>query len=67
MVIVKVDQVKVFLQNAFTAFWEEFYEKCTLGTHAKVPSLRHDFSECQWLSVGGTLLFSWQKFNLLPT
>ncbi len=40
------------LRDVLSCFWQEFYEKCTLGATVKVPFIRHDFSAEKWKAVG---------------
>ncbi|KAJ4933550.1 hypothetical protein JOQ06_030376, partial [Pogonophryne albipinna] len=36
------------LRDVLSCFWQEFYERCTLGTTVKVPFIRHDFPAETW-------------------
>ncbi|MED6258398.1 hypothetical protein ATANTOWER_006808 [Ataeniobius toweri] len=40
------------LRDVLTCFWNEFYERCTLGTTVKVPFICHDFPAEKWKAVG---------------
>ncbi|XP_037136574.1 uncharacterized protein LOC119139711 [Syngnathus acus] len=44
------------LRDVLTCFWQEFYDRCTLGTSIKVPFIRHDFSAAKWKAVGRILI-----------
>ncbi len=55
------------MADCLTQFWNDFYEKCTLGTQEKVPCLRHDFKEKEWEAVARILLFGWKHFTFLPS
>lgn len=54
------------LRDALSEFWQEFYEKCTLGTCLKVPYIRHDFGELQWQSIGKILAEGWKCQRYFP-
>lgn len=54
------------VRDSFSNFWEEFYERCTLGTALKVPFLRHDFSAATWRAIGRILLKGFQDYQYLP-
>ncbi len=53
-------------RDSLSSFWEEFYERCTLGTTLKVPFLRHDFSAATWKAIGRILLKGFQDYQYLP-
>ena len=53
-------------RDIYTAFWEEFYEQCTVGTTAKVPFLRDDFTPDIWQAIGRILLCGFQTCQYLP-
>ena len=55
------------LADCQTGFWQEFYEKCTLGADSKVPYLRHDFNDLKWQACPLILLFGWKRCEYLPT
>ncbi|KAG5868909.1 hypothetical protein JTB14_023048 [Gonioctena quinquepunctata] len=42
-------------RDVLSEFWEEFINKLTVGTHARVPILRHDFDGIKWTSVAKIL------------
>ncbi|KAI9515839.1 hypothetical protein NQZ68_022195 [Dissostichus eleginoides] len=44
------------LRDVLSCFWQEFYERCTLGTTVKVPFIRHDFPAETWKAIGRNLL-----------
>ncbi|XP_038147514.1 uncharacterized protein LOC119787622 [Cyprinodon tularosa] len=54
------------LRDVLTCFWNEFYERCTLGTTVKVPFIRHDFTAEKWKAVGRILLKSYQDCQYFP-
>ncbi|XP_041834214.1 uncharacterized protein LOC121635197 [Melanotaenia boesemani] len=54
------------VRDSFSSFWEEFYERCTLGTTLKVPFLRHDFSAATWRAIGRILLKGFQDYQYFP-
>lgn len=41
------------LRNNNSEFWDEFYQKCTLGTEINISFLRHDYGYLQWESISG--------------
>ncbi|XP_019737280.1 uncharacterized protein LOC109522891 [Hippocampus comes] len=43
------------LRDVLSCFWQEFYDRCTLGTPIKVPFIRHDFPAEMWKAVGRIL------------
>ncbi|KAL2076434.1 hypothetical protein ACEWY4_027962 [Coilia grayii] len=54
------------MRDVYTAFWEEFYDRCTVGTTAKVPFIRHDFNPDTWRAIGRILLSGFQTCQYLP-
>lgn len=54
------------LRDSLSEFWQTFYEKCTLGTNVKVPYLRHDFGEPQWVAIGKILAVGWKNEQYFP-
>ncbi|XP_047248883.1 uncharacterized protein LOC124884864 [Girardinichthys multiradiatus] len=54
------------LRDVLTCFWNEFYERCTLGTTVKVPFIRHDFPAEKWKAVGRILLKGYQDCQYFP-
>ncbi|XP_031333699.1 uncharacterized protein LOC116163743 isoform X2 [Photinus pyralis] len=54
------------LRDALSEFWQDFYEKCTLGTTMKVPYIRHDFGEIQWKAVARIVVFGWKSQKYFP-
>ncbi|KAG5862721.1 hypothetical protein JTB14_023517 [Gonioctena quinquepunctata] len=39
------------LRDVLSEFWAQFCETCTIGTTFKVPYIRHDYSEREWLAM----------------
>lgn len=54
------------LRDVLSCFWQEFYERCTLGATIKVPFIRHDFSAEKWKAVGRVLLKGYLDCQYLP-
>ncbi|XP_061152004.1 uncharacterized protein LOC133166039 [Syngnathus typhle] len=54
------------LRDVLTCFWQEFYDRCTLGTSIKVPFIRHDFSAEKWKAVGRILIKGYQECCYFP-
>lgn len=54
------------LRDVLSAFWNDFYEQCTMRTDFKVPFIWHDFGNEEWESVGRILAFGWEKEKYLP-
>ncbi|XP_014900553.1 uncharacterized protein LOC106955100 [Poecilia latipinna] len=54
------------LRDVLTCFWNEFYERCTLGTTVKVPFIRHDFTAEKWKAVGRILLKGYRDCQYFP-
>lgn len=48
------------LRDLLTEYWTSFYELCTLGRDAKVPSLRHDFGAVEWEAVARILVYGYR-------
>ncbi|XP_051940238.1 uncharacterized protein LOC127613309 [Hippocampus zosterae] len=54
------------LRDVLSCFWQEFYDRCTLGTSIKVPFIRHDFPAEKWKAVGRILLKGYQDCCYFP-
>ncbi|KAI4829488.1 hypothetical protein KUCAC02_023528 [Chaenocephalus aceratus] len=54
------------LRDVLSCFWQEFYERCTLGTTVKVPFIRHDFPAETWKAIGRILLKGYQDCEYFP-
>ncbi|XP_034074374.1 uncharacterized protein LOC117547703 [Gymnodraco acuticeps] len=54
------------LRDVLSCFWQEFYERCTLGTTVKVPYIRHDFPAETWKAIGRILLKGHQDCEYFP-
>lgn len=54
------------VRDVYCAFWEEFYDRCTVGTTVKVPFIRHDFNRETWQAIGRILLSGFQTCQFLP-
>ncbi|XP_034530350.1 uncharacterized protein LOC117805870 [Notolabrus celidotus] len=54
------------VKDVYSSFWNEFYDRCTVGTTVKVPFIRHDFHSDTWKAVGRILLKGYQTCQYLP-
>jgi hypothetical protein len=54
------------LRDAFSEFWTDFFETCTLGHSVKIPFLRHDFGIDEWMSVGRVIVAGWTSVGYFP-
>ncbi|KAF3847310.1 hypothetical protein F7725_020338 [Dissostichus mawsoni] len=53
------------LRDVLSCYWQEFYERCTLGCISltltvKVPFIRHDFPAETWKAIGRIILKGYQ-------
>ncbi|XP_077862693.1 uncharacterized protein LOC144344694 [Saccoglossus kowalevskii] len=55
------------IRECFTAFWMEFYERCTIGNIYRVPFLRHDFTRSSWEAVGRIIVKGFYLAKYFPT
>lgn len=53
-------------RDALSEFWNQFYEKCTVGTTVKVPYIRHDFGENEWSSIVKILIRGFEMVKYFP-
>lgn len=54
------------LRDVFSSFWQEFYDRCTIGTHVKIPFIRHDYSSETWKAIGRVLVVGYKTCDYLP-
>ncbi|XP_023656880.2 uncharacterized protein [Paramormyrops kingsleyae] len=54
------------LRDCLSEFWNDFYEQCTMGNQCKVPFLRHDFAEKEWVSVARVIILGWKRERYFP-
>ncbi|ROL43003.1 hypothetical protein DPX16_5556 [Anabarilius grahami] len=54
------------VRDVYTNFWQEFYDRCTLGTTMKVPFIRHDFQADTWKAVGRIFLKGYKDCQYIP-
>lgn len=47
-------------------FWEEFYERRTLGNNCKVPFIRHDYTYETWKAIARIILKGYKDCGYLP-
>ncbi len=45
------EDIRGIFREAISSFWKEFYLTCTLAERKRIPVLRHDFKEQQWMPV----------------
>lgn len=53
------------LRDYFSAFWQDFYDRCTLGTTLK-EFIRHNFKGDTWKAIGRIFLRGYQDCYYLP-
>lgn len=53
-------------RDVYSCFWEEFYDRCTLGTTIKVPFIRHDFTVDAWKAIGRILDKGYKDWQYFP-
>ncbi|KAF3844212.1 hypothetical protein F7725_013553 [Dissostichus mawsoni] len=54
------------VRDVYSSFWEEFYERCTLGTTVKLPFLRHNLSTATWKAIGRIFVKGFQDCQYMP-
>ncbi|KAL0164198.1 hypothetical protein M9458_039951, partial [Cirrhinus mrigala] len=54
------------VRDVYSNFWQEFYDRCTLGTTMKVPFIRHDFQADTWKAVGRIFLKGYKDCQYIP-
>ena len=50
------------IRDILTEFWQEFYERCTVGADVKVPFIRHDYEE----KVARIFLKGYKEVEYIP-
>ncbi|KAM4698703.1 uncharacterized protein WCC33_014236 [Rhinophrynus dorsalis] len=55
------------LRDVICQFWQEFYERCTLGATLKVPFIRHDFTAETWKAIARIVAKGYQDCGYMPT
>ncbi|KAL3856379.1 hypothetical protein ACJMK2_011147, partial [Sinanodonta woodiana] len=60
------DDLGGVLRDTLTEFWQDFYNKSTLGTKIKIPYLRHDFGHSKWDAIGRILEVSYEQCGFFP-
>lgn len=53
-------------KDVLSEFWQTFYETCTEGTSCKIPIIRHDFQENDWLAIAKILVNGYTKHGYFP-
>ena len=48
-------------REVLSLFWKEFQISLTTGASEKVPSIRHDYQNDQWVSIARIIVFSFQR------
>ena len=43
-------------RDAYSGFWQSFYDGCSIGEDQRVPALRNDFQVMQWQSIARILV-----------
>ena len=54
-------------REVLTLFWREFSIALATGASEKVPSIRHDFQNLEWQSIGRIIHYGFKQANYFPT
>jgi hypothetical protein len=54
------------LRDALSAFWNSFYDSCTVGEDERVPVVRHDFKEEEWEAIARILVKGYCVVKFFP-
>ncbi len=54
------------LHDALSAFWNSFYDSCTVGEDERVPVVRHDFKEEEWEAIVQILVKGYCVVKFFP-
>lgn len=54
------------MRDTLSHFWNEFYERCTLGNNCKVPYIRHDYTNETWKAIARVILKGYTDCGYLP-
>jgi hypothetical protein len=53
--------------SAFSAFWSQFYDSCTVaGEQERVPIVRHDFQVPEWTAIARILVKGYIEVKFFP-
>ncbi|CAG9823866.1 unnamed protein product [Phaedon cochleariae] len=53
-------------RDALSEFWETFYSLYTLGAEYKIPYIRHDMKEEDWIAFSKVLIKGFRDVNYFP-
>ena len=53
-------------RDAITEFWQEFYERLTVGETVKVPAIRHNMSQADWEACAKILVVGYREEGYFP-
>ncbi|CAL9693084.1 unnamed protein product [Knipowitschia caucasica] len=53
-------------RDCLCEFWNEFYNRCTVGDTVKVPFLRHEYQIHEWQAIGRILVKGWPTAGYFP-
>ena len=54
------------MRDALCEFWDTFYLHFTEGKTYKIPVLRHDMSETQWMAVAAVIKMGYRQEAVFP-
>ena len=53
-------------REVITEFWHLFYQSLSVGTSAKVPTIRHEYQKDEWKAVARILLYGYCMEGVYP-
>ena len=53
-------------RDAYSGFWQSFYDRCSIGEDQRVPALRNDFQVMQWQSIARILVKGYFHVKYFP-
>ena len=53
-------------RDAYSGFWQSFYDSCSVGEDQRVPALRNDFQVMQWQSIARILIKGYLHDRYFP-
>ena len=53
-------------REIITEFWHLFYQSLSVGTSAKVPTIRHEYQKSEWKAVARILLYGYCMERVYP-
>ena len=52
--------------DMLTNFWQHVFDSLTVGTHEKVPSIRHDYQKNHWQAIARVLVYGYAREKYFP-